>query len=219
MSDASRHQIAKRAAQELQSGMYVNLGIGIPLLLLQYLPPGKPIVLMTESGLLGMGPYPREESIDPDLINSSKETITAAPGAAYFSSADSFDMIRGGHIDLSILGAFEVDELGNLANWMVPGKMVMGMGGAMDLAVGAKRLIVVMQHTTRENKPKIMRRCSLPLTALHVVHRIITELAVIDVTPRGLVLRELAPHVSVEEVCRATEAELEVDQDLKVMLT
>jgi 3-oxoacid CoA-transferase subunit B len=213
-----RHQIAKRAVQELADGAYVNLGIGIPMLMMQYLPLGKKVVVMTESGLLGVGDYPDEKEVDSELINSAKETITASQGSAFFSSADAFDMIRGGHLDISFLGALEVDERGNLANWMVPGKMVMGMGGAMDLAVGAKRLVVTMKHTSQDRKPKILRKCSLPLTALGVVDRIITELAVIDVTQRGLILREVAPQVSVEEVCHFTEAPLEVDKDLKIMM-
>lgn len=218
INDEVRKLIAQRAVQELRDGAYVNLGIGIPMRMMQYWPVGKKVMLMTESGLLGVGDYPREHEVDAELINSAKETVTATPGSAFFSSADAFDMIRGGHLDLSFLGAFEVDERGNLANWMVPGKMVMGMGGAMDLAVGAKRLVVTMKHTTRERKPKIVRKCSLPLTAIGVVDRIITELAVIDVTERGLLLREIAPHVSVEEVCQLTEAPLAVDKDLKIMV-
>jgi 3-oxoacid CoA-transferase subunit B len=212
-----RERIVKRIARELRDGFYVNLGIGMPTLIANHVPADIEVTLQSENGMLGIGPYPIEGTEDPDLINAGKETVSEMPDTSYFSSADSFAMIRGGHIDLSVLGAMEVDETGSIANWMIPGKMVKGMGGAMDLVAGARRVVIAMEHTTREGEPKILKKCTLPLTGVKVVNTIVTEMAYMQVTPHGLVLEEVAPGLRAEDVQKATAAKLIVSPNLRPM--
>ncbi|MGZ3690604.1 MAG: 3-oxoacid CoA-transferase subunit B [Pseudobdellovibrio sp.] len=214
----NREQIAQRISQEVQDGYTVNLGIGIPTLVANYIPPTKTVMLQSENGLLGMGPFPMEGQEDPDLINAGKQTITALKGSSFFSSADSFAMIRGGHIDLTVLGAMEVDQEGSIANWMVPGKMVKGMGGAMDLVAGAKNVIVAMQHTDKEGNSKLRSKCTLPLTGVRCIKKIVSDFGVIEVTPNGFVLLEYAPDMTPEQVVKATEGKISVHPECKKMV-
>jgi len=213
----SREQIAQRIAQEVQDGFCVNLGIGIPTLVANYIPANRTVMLQSENGLLGMGAFPVESKIDPDLINAGKQTVTAVAGASFFSSADSFAMIRGGHVDLTVLGAMEVDEQGSIANWMVPGKMVKGMGGAMDLVAGARNVIVAMQHTDKEGNSKLRTKCTLPLTGIKCIKKIVSDYGVIEVTPQGFVLKEYAPDLTPEKVLASTEGKMTIAPDCKAM--
>lgn len=217
MTVLTREQIAMRISQEVRDGYTVNLGIGIPTLVANYIPKNMFVMFQSENGLLGMGPFPKESEIDPDLINAGKQTVTVVPGASYFSSADSFAMIRGGHVDLTVLGAMEVDEKGDIANWMVPGKMIKGMGGAMDLVAGARHVIVAMQHKDKSGKSKILKKCTLPLTGKGCVHRIVSDMAVMDITPKGFVLKEFAPGFTPEEIQAATEGTLIIDPEVREM--
>jgi 3-oxoacid CoA-transferase subunit B len=217
MTLLTRDQIAKRISQEVQDGFVVNLGIGIPTLVANHIPKHFFVMLQSENGLLGMGPFPTKSEVDADLINAGKQTITTKPGASFFSSADSFAMIRGGHVDLCVLGAMEVDEKGDIANWMVPGKLIKGMGGAMDLVAGVKRVIVAMQHRDKAGNSKILKKCTLPLTGQRCIHRVVTDMAVLEIDQRGFVLKELAPGVTVDDVKSASEASLTVDPEVKEM--
>lgn len=215
----NRDQIAQRIAQEIEDGFVVNLGIGIPTLVANFIPSTKAVMLQSENGLLGIGPFPLQNQVDPDLINAGKQTVTEALGASYFSSADSFAMIRGGHVDLTVLGAMEVDENGSIANWMVPGKMVKGMGGAMDLVAGARRVIVAMQHADKDGNSKLRSKCTLPLTGINCIHKIVSDYGVIDVTPQGFVLKEYAPDMTPEQVVKATEGRMTIDPNVRKMVS
>lgn len=218
MNLLNRNQIAQRISQELQDGFVVNLGIGIPTLVANYIPTGMFVIFQSENGLLGMGPFPKREDVDPDLVNAGKQTVTAVPGASFFNSADSFAMIRGGHVDLTVLGAMEVDQGGDIANWMVPGKLIKGMGGAMDLVAGAKRVIVAMQHRDKSGQSKILKKCTLPLTGVGTVHRVVTDMAVLDLDPKvGFILKEVAPGIRVDDVIQCSEAKLQVDPNVMEM--
>jgi 3-oxoacid CoA-transferase subunit B len=217
MALLTRDQIAQRISYDVQDGFVVNLGIGMPTLVANYIPKHLFVMFQSENGLLGMGPFPGKEFVDPDLINAGKQTITTVPGASYFDSADSFAMIRGGHVDMAILGAMEVDQKGDLANWMVPGKLIKGMGGAMDLVAGAKRVIVAMQHRDKAGHTKILKKCTLPLTGIHCFDRVVTDMAVLDLTKEGFILREVAPGITVDEVKQASEAPLRVDPNVSEM--
>ena len=219
MKGINRNQIAERISREIKDGFTVNLGIGIPTLVANFIPPHINVMLQSENGLLGMGPFPSEEDVDPDLINAGKQTITSVPGSSFFSSADSFAMIRGGHIDLTILGAMQVSVSGDIANWMVPGKVVKGMGGAMDLVAGAKKVIAAMLHTDRQGNSKLLEKCDLPLTGVSCIHQIVTNLGVIDITNEGFLLKEIAPGLNTENLIQATGAPLKISPELKTMFT